>query len=224
MNDDYRKYIQQQLRTFDKTPPIKNWRKEMKNPKSNQELINMVPKPNPGDIAIDIGAGSAYHSEDLINMGYEVYAIELSQKRVNDAHEMGRLYIQQGDMHNLPWSDNYASLAFCHETIEHSYDPVKVLCEICRVLKPGGTFLASCPLEGHWREPQIGGCEHNLDVQDNHPWKPTAQMLHDALTIAGFHVFEIKLYVLDAINYKEKYKPGKVIKGYRPHAFVEAVK
>lgn len=221
--DNYQKYIKQQLKTFDKTPPILDWRTEMKNPKSNKALLDMVPIPGPTrDVkpALDIGAGAGYHTEDLRKMGYNAFGIELSQKRVNDAHKMGRNYVSQGDFHSL---DHYGSdmfrLVFAHEAVEHSYEPRKVFDEVYRVLKSGGVFVFSCPLEGCWRKPQSGGAEHNLDINDNHPWKPNVFMLNDMIKSVGFINPTIKLYELDKLIHRMDWT---VEKGndfnFRPHA------
>ena len=222
----YEDYTDQQIRQYKDTKPIKNWRKQLKNGKSNQLLLDMVPKPIKAYdcYALDIGCGEGYHTEDLRNMGYIANGIELSEKRARDGIAMGRTYIKQGDMHDLSeYPDNYFHMIFMHEVLEHSLYPDKVLSEISRILGWCCSFVASLPLEGHWFKPQEP-INHDFSVKDMHPWKLTAQRLYDALKKAGFTYIEIDLYTLDSIKFKQHYKPGNVIKGFRPHAFVCAEK
>lgn len=222
----YKDYTDQQIRQYAKTKPIKDWRKQLKNGKSNQKLLDMVPSVNPcfEAYALDIGCGEGYHSFDLRQMGYSAYGIELSEKRAKDGRAMGRTYIKQGDMHDMTeYEDGRWDLVFMHEVLEHSLYPLKVLESIHRILSLGGLFVASLPLEGHWKKPQEA-IDHDFSVQDMHPWKPTAAMLWNALKEAGFSDFEIKLYTLDSIVFKQNYKLNDVVKGYRPHAFVKAIK
>ncbi len=222
----YEKYIDQQRRQYAKSKPIKDWRKQFKNGRSNQKLLDMVPEPKICDIsmALDIGAGEGYHTEDLMLMGYKAHGIELLEKRVRDAQVLGRSYVQQGDAHNIPWGDELFDLVFMHEVLEHCAYPIIALKEIRRVLRPDCTAIISLPLEGHWKKPQAGIDQHNLNIQDTHVWKPNVTMLWKAIEEAGFSNFSIDLYTLDSIAFKTKYKLGDKVQGYRPHAFVKITK
>lgn len=46
-----------------------------------------------------------------------------------------------GDMHALPFEDNYFEQILSTEVLEHSYDPCKAVDELRRVLKPGGKLI-----------------------------------------------------------------------------------
>ncbi len=220
----YEDYTDQQRRQYAKSVPIDDWRKQFKGKASNQKLLNMVPKPNSTqDTALDIGAGEGYHTKDLMDMGYEAVGIELLEKRVADAHKLGKTYVQQGDAHNLPWPSSYFSVVFMHEVLEHCMYPDKVLKEIYRVLKPRGTVVISLPLEGHWKPPQAGK-NHNFNIQDTHVWKPTALMLHNELKKARFENFTIELCVLGGVAHKMNYKKGDKVSGFKPHAYVKSEK
>ncbi len=49
------------------------------------------------------------------------------------------------DIADLPMPDDTYDLVFCSQTLEHVTDPVKVLTELRRVLKPGGQAWLSAP-------------------------------------------------------------------------------
>lgn len=224
MNNDYEKYLNQQKRKYAKSKPIADWHKQMKNPWSNIKLLELVENSinGHGGVAYDLGCGEGYHTEDLRKMGLDAYGIELSPKRVKDGHNLGRHYIFEGDIHKLPWPNESAHLVFIHEVIEHTAFPNDVIFEIHRVLKKGGKLFASLPLEGHWHKPQKTMFDHNLNGEDNHVWKPTAQMIYEVFKKFSWQQFELGIYTLGG-DYKYNYKPGiKLID--KPHGVIQATK
>jgi SAM-dependent methyltransferase len=225
----YKKYVNQQLNTWAKSKPIKDWRTDMRgDPKSNRELVRLTEKfcspKNDESTALDLGAGEGYHSVDLINMGYRTVGIELSSKRVADAHKFGRTYVQQGDMHQLPYNNESFDLVFAHEVIEHCADINTVLSEIYRVLKKGGKYSFSLPAEGHWNPKKLLKNQlENFDwsTGDNHFLKITAQDFWELLHANKLTNFKMKLYTLDSIIFKGEWTPGCKIKiNFRPHLFI----
>ena len=57
-----------------------------------------------------------------------------------------------GDLEALPFADATFEAAINIVTLEHVLDPARVLCELGRVLSPGGRFLLVAPLQ--WEEHQ----------------------------------------------------------------------
>jgi SAM-dependent methyltransferase len=57
-----------------------------------------------------------------------------------------------GDLSLLPFDAGTFDAALNVVTLEHVTDPARVLCELARVLKPGGSLLLIAPLE--WEEHQ----------------------------------------------------------------------
>jgi len=51
---------------------------------------------------------------------------------------------------SLPLADESVDIAYCSNVLEHIQDPKQTLREICRVLKPGGLFLAKTPNRLHY--------------------------------------------------------------------------
>lgn len=64
----------------------------------------------------------------------------------------GGFYKQKHDfecfLHAIPQSDNSYDIVVNTQVLEHVPDPLAVLCELNRVLKPGGRLLLSVPLNG----------------------------------------------------------------------------
>jgi len=57
------------------------------------------------------------------------------------------IYVLQSDGHNLPFRDNFFDFIFGFEVLEHVRHPNSVIDEIFRVLKNGGIFICTLPVE-----------------------------------------------------------------------------
>lgn len=51
------------------------------------------------------------------------------------------------DLHEIPLPDNTYDFFICNHVLEHVEDDVKVLAEVIRILKPGGTAIMQVPLD-----------------------------------------------------------------------------
>lgn len=54
-----------------------------------------------------------------------------------------------GDAHLLPFKNNSFDCVICNAVLEHVSEPVRVITEICRILKPNGLLWLSVPFLQH---------------------------------------------------------------------------
>jgi SAM-dependent methyltransferase len=73
--------------------------------------------------------------------GVEYSADQLSRAR-DSAAAAANLHFIQADAHALPFADEHFDTVYCRYLLEHVADPVEVLSEMRRVLRPGGRALA----------------------------------------------------------------------------------
>jgi len=87
-----------------------------------------------------------------------------------------------GDMHDMPFTDNYFGMIWASHVLEHALDPVEVGQEISRVIKPGGYLFAAWPtaFKTNWHDRHDHGHPKNLVW-----WIPGAQLLCQQHTVAG---------------------------------------
>jgi glycosyltransferase involved in cell wall biosynthesis/SAM-dependent methyltransferase len=102
-----------------------------------------------------------------------------------------------------PYPDEHFSTVLCCELIEHLYhDPMRLMCEVNRILKPGGHFVITTPniaalrglaaiLQGYhpgffhaYVKPAVNGGE--VDARHNREYTP--REIHQLLENAGFSV------------------------------------
>lgn len=98
-------------------------------------------------IVIDVGCGDGVLGKFLIEeKNCEVFGIDISKYALTIAESRG-LKVQSCDISNdkFPFSDNFFDFAVLSCSIEHVIDPIHVLSETCRVLKPNCNAIITLP-------------------------------------------------------------------------------
>lgn len=121
---------------------------------------------------LDVGCGDGSVAQAFAGRGAQVTALERSLNRVAS---MGRRLASQsrgprfrllaGDGHELPFANEKFDLIILSDVIEHVKNPLRVLQEAARVLRPGGMVYASMPSrysilnlisDPHYQVPGVG--------------------------------------------------------------------
>jgi ubiquinone/menaquinone biosynthesis C-methylase UbiE len=100
--------------------------------------------------AIDLGCGPGYLVVELARQapGLHVTGVDLSDEMLIEARHYARQHgagqvvsFRKGDVQQIPFDHGSLSLVVSTLSLHHWGDPVAVLDEIARVLRPGGSFL-----------------------------------------------------------------------------------
>jgi ubiquinone/menaquinone biosynthesis C-methylase UbiE len=110
------------------------------------------------NLTLDVGCGSGIVTRDIARFTKgKVIAIDGSEDMIGVAKKVLEDYrnvdLKIGDAENLPFIDNTFDIVTCNLVLMWAEDPQKVVCEMARVVKPGGVILASL-------EPDYGGKLH----------------------------------------------------------------
>ena len=89
-----------------------------------------------GNILAEIEEGER-HGIDISN-----YLLEKAKKRLNK-----EVYLEKADAQNLPFRNGSFDRIICSEVIEHVINPLLLLSEMARVLRPDGIAVLSIPNE-----------------------------------------------------------------------------
>lgn len=101
-----------------------------------------------GDTILDLGTGSGYALRalrDTQNIG-ESIGVDASGEMVRNARSYTDdelLEFIRGDFHNLPLASGNADHIWSMEAFYYAQNPIDVLQELRRILKPGGTFYCA---------------------------------------------------------------------------------
>ena len=125
------------------------------------------------DELLDIGTGTGRILETLgphvrRGVGIDLSSGMLSVARSNIENSgLANIHVRQGDMYRLPVADASVDLAVIHMVLHYSDDPLEVIREAARVLRPGGRLLI-IDFAAHTLEELRGEHEHHrLGFSDN---------------------------------------------------------
>lgn len=98
----------------------------------------------PSAAVLEVGSGLGLLASEVaarVPEG-EVYGVEYSPEQLALAKDGPNLHFRQGDAHRLPFPDDTFDAVYCRYVLEHVRDPLVVLHEMRRVLRPGGRAFA----------------------------------------------------------------------------------
>jgi SAM-dependent methyltransferase len=97
---------------------------------------------------LENGCGVGMYVEHISPFGGEVIGLEYDFERAAEAHTNSP-HIINGAGEFLPLPSGTFDLILSHEVIEHVQDDRAAICEMVRVLKPGGRITLFCPNRGY---------------------------------------------------------------------------
>lgn len=108
----------------------------------SEKVIDILSKQPKGDV-LDLGCGDGGSSKKLHDLGFKVTASDIDYERFR-YHDL--IKFRTSDLNaTLPFSDKSFDYVLFLEVIEHLYNPLFVIEQISRVLKPQGVLILSTP-------------------------------------------------------------------------------
>jgi len=163
----------------------------------------MALDPAPGDLVLDLGAGSCWVSDwlsrllvDTVSLDYAPDMLAIGQQRLGPGAKL-----TVGDFEKLPYVDGTFDGAICLSALHHVPNIPAALREICRVLKPDGAVVFSEPGAGHSAHPQSQAEMAELGVLER---DIVADELLDACLAAGFNSAHVQPYLLPLPTYSRE--------------------
>lgn len=113
-----------------------------------EEVMQRI-RAQPFRSILDIGCGTGAVLTQVLDEFTDIRAcgVDLSQKMIEKAAGILGPGVQLvvGDADDLPWKNDSFDLVVCNSSFHHFPEPIRVLNEINRVLKPGGRVIIADP-------------------------------------------------------------------------------
>lgn len=98
-----------------------------------------------GGLAADIGAGTGFITEGLVDRGVRVIAVDQSEEMLAEMRSKfkgcNEIDYRLGDAESLPLEDGEVDHVFANMFLHHVEEPENVIKEMVRILKPGGKLV-----------------------------------------------------------------------------------
>lgn len=166
-------------------------------------ILNQYFPSNPEYICIDLGAGSGNYSVSIANRVKKIYACDIETTRLKNRALPTNIIINECNIQNLPFNDNFFDFSMCNFVLEHVADPFKLVSEQIRTIKSGGTFLLSFPSFNYrdiYAAKQLGelptlNFEHLRSFTGEigvHPWEEETKKIVSHIYSVGGEIIEIR--------------------------------
>ena len=103
----------------------------------------------PGSVLLDLACGGGLLAPHVQGRGHRHVGLDLSPTALPVAREHGVVPVR-GDVLRLPFRDEVADVVVAGEVLEHVAEPLDLVAEACRVLRPGGTLVVDTIAATWW--------------------------------------------------------------------------
>jgi ubiquinone/menaquinone biosynthesis C-methylase UbiE len=116
-------------------------------PTTLREKNYALAKINDHSVIADIGAGSGFITEGLVDKEVNIIAVDQSPQMLSIMRKKFSSYknvdFRLGESEKIPIDDNTVDFTFANMYLHHVEDPQKSITELYRILKPGGKLIIS---------------------------------------------------------------------------------
>lgn len=114
-------------------------------PETVREKAFSIASIQKGKLAADIGAGTGFITEGLIQRGVRVIAVDQSEAMLSEMKkkfsDLGEIDFRIGVAENLPIQDEIVDYAFANMFLHHVESPFDAIKEMVRIIKPSGRLV-----------------------------------------------------------------------------------
>jgi len=162
------------------------------------------------NLILDIGGGDgSFYS--LIKEFCSLYiAVEPSKNMIQEFQCSKNKYVCYGYGEDIPFGKEMSDAVVLKSTLDHCFDPCKVLSEIKRVLKPGGNIFILLANEGAWYKnlfrnynvnKKLECDEHNFYFSSDEIKKMLEKEGFVGIFIKCFDFFRLPIFIEDVLFY-----------------------
>lgn len=139
------------------------------------------------DLILDCACGDGVGLEELRSLGFTAKGVDLAEPKLDRAKNKN-LDVVKSDIHDLSiFSDDQFDVIICSHTLEHAYDPGKVIDNFRRILKTDGLLFVVLPFPDLSDNGDIHICKDILGTSDS---QNGVGKIQNFFNQKGFEIFE----------------------------------
>lgn len=127
-----------------------------------QRELMYLNEMTPGRL-LEVGCGNGCLLVQMRARGWEVEGQEVDPKAAAHARSAHGVTVHLGTLENTSFPNDSFDAVIMNHVIEHVHDPVALLAECYRIMKPGGLLVAVTPNVESYGHKRFGGCWRDLD-------------------------------------------------------------
>jgi SAM-dependent methyltransferase len=157
------------------------------------ELIESRAKTHKGRL-LDIGCGYGFFLREMKSRGWQVEGIETSRPGRQYARDKWDIHVYSQPLENLALPENSFNVTTLFYVIEHVLDPLGILMEVKRILKPDGLVLLRWPHSTPIVK-ILGPMSRKLDLYHTpyHLYDFSPKTIQKLLVLSGFKEVETRI-------------------------------
>jgi 2-polyprenyl-3-methyl-5-hydroxy-6-metoxy-1,4-benzoquinol methylase len=99
-----------------------------------------------GGTFLDVGCASGFFIHGItLNSDWKVYGVDFGEAAIRYARDTLGLNVEEGDLRNAAYPEQFFDYIHINNVLEHVLDPVSLLEECRRIIKPDGHLFLSVP-------------------------------------------------------------------------------
>jgi len=176
-------------------------------------LDRYIPLRGHGLTLLDVGCGTGNHVARYIGRGFDAAGIDGSAKMLEHARAANpSAILELADVERIPFADASFDFVLCVEVLRYLPDAAPCIREMARVLKPGGTCLATATpilnLNGYSAINRIASRIPVSDLTRLKQFFTSSRRLRRQFIGAGFQPPMIHGVYLGPVNWIERLSPS----------------
>lgn len=187
-------------------------------------LERLLPSPSAHPRLLDVGCGTGHHLRRLRSQGFQVTGIDGSAAMLVEARRLNPdVDFRLATVDDLPFPDGSFDVVLSIEVVRYLPDPVPMLRECARVLRPGGVaVLTAAPrfnVNGYWLVNRLATALPLRGLVRLKQFFTTSAALRRQLERSGFGSIEIHGVYWGPINWIERLAPplvGSLLRRWEP--------
>lgn len=143
---------------------------------------------------LDIGCGRGHLLEILSRKGCDCYGLERKAFPVNS--QSGAIHFYKENLQDLRFEDDFFDAVILWHVLEHLENPISIIQEAARILRPGGLLALAVPNFGSFQAKLFRGDWFHLDLP-RHTHHFSLNPLGQVLNQQGFRVVKKRTFSVE---------------------------